>query len=615
MHTVIRGLAFFLAGLALAAGLPLSGAAIPEPPPSPPFTLVALEIQGARIIPVKQVREELSLPLPSRWPWKKPPPFRPEDLANDVERLKIFYRRQGFYHATIEPQVQVDEKGRVRVLLKIDEGPWVRVREIRLVVREPGADLDYAGLTASHPLKVGERFTERRYDELKALYVTALQDHGHPRGRVEGRVYLDEMENHADIHLTVDPGPRCTFGEVQLKNHARVPDYLILRQLTFRPGEPFSLKKLYESQKKLYETDLFRSVTLTPAEVPEGEQVIPVVVEVLPGKRGSIKVGLGYGDVDLFRARLALRLRNLGGGGRVADVEGKYSLRENRVTGTFTNPQIFASRFDFVVQGGWVRWDLPGFQDRAFFTQARLERELPGQLRVYLGHGLEFARPFGIPTETLFILREARPDRLFTASMLIFGLRRDTTDKSLDPASGHILSLTQELALDFLGGNLQFSRTVAEARGYRSLGHTGLVLAARLKFGVIEPIQGTGEIPVFRRFFAGGYGSVRGYRFDYLGPRNAAGTPVGGEAVLEGNVEMRLPLFKEFQGLAFFDFGNVYFRTQEVDPGHLKYAAGFGVRYRTPIGPVGVDVGFPLNRIDSRQDPPYRFIFSIGQQF
>ncbi len=605
----------WLAALCLWLGVGLSAAMGAESGAALPLTLVAVEIRGAKIIPAAQVKDQLSLELPSRWPWKKPPPFRPEDLENDLERLKIFYRRQGFYHTTITSQLQVDEQGRVRAILQVEEGPFIRVNQIKVEVRDPGADLDYAQLAREHPLKPGQRFTERGYDELRAQYVTALQDHGHPRGQVRGRVYLDELENRADIHLTVEPGPRCVFGEVQLIKHANVPDYLILRKLTFRPGEVFSFRKLYESQRQLYETDLFKSVSLTPAEVPEGETVIPVVVEVHRGKRGTVKVGVGYGEVDLFRARLALRLRNLGGGGRLLDLEGKYSLRESRVTGTFTNPQFLASRWDAVVQGGWVEWDLPGFQDRAFFTQARLERDLPWRLRFYAGHGLEFARPFGIPNETLFILREARPDKLFTASMLLFGVRRDTTDRSLDPESGHILSLTQELALDFLGGNLQFSRTVAEARGYRTLGRPGLVLAGRLKFGVIEPIQGTGEIPLFRRFFAGGAGSVRGYRFNYLGPRNEAGTPIGGEAILEGNAELRVPLYKEFRGVVFFDFGNVYFRTQEVDPGHLKYAAGLGLRYRTPIGPLGVDVGFPLNRQDPRQDPPYRFIFSIGQQF
>jgi outer membrane translocation and assembly module TamA len=388
-----------------------------------------------------------------------------------------------------------------------------------------------------------------------------------------------------------------------------------LRKLTFKRGELFSFKQLYDSQRRLYDTDLFRSVNLTPAQVPETECHIPVVLEVHAGKRGSVKVGLGFGAIDLFRARLALRLRNLAGGGRLLDLEGKYSLRENRIMGTFTNPQVFASRFDFVLQGGWVQWDLPGFKDQAYFTQARLERDLPWNLRGYVGYGLEFARPFGIPDETLIILKDLEQGRLYTASMAMLGLRRDTTDDPLNPTRGLFMNLTQEVSADFLGGNLQFSRTVTEAKGYRSLGSAGLVMAGRLKFGFIEPIQGTEEIPLFRRFFAGGFGSVRGYRFNYLGPRNSAGTPIGGEALLEGNIELRMPLYREFQGIAFFDFGNVYLKLRDVDPGQFKYASGVGLRYLTAIGPIGLDIGFPLNRIDPRQDPPFQLVFSIGQQF
>ncbi len=580
-----------------------------------PLTLHALVIKGAKVVPAHQVREQLSFPLPSRWPWKKAPPFQPEDLENDLERLKIFYRRQGFYQAKIDSRLSIDERGRVSVLLSIDEGPWIRVREIKVTIAEPLPDLDLAELQKKNPVRVGERFTERRYEELKALYLTHLQDHGHPRGRVEGKVRLNVEQRTADIMLTVTPGPLCYFGEVQWKKEAPVPDYLILRKLTFKKGDRFSFKELYESQKRLYDTDLFRSVNLTPAAVPETERHIPVILEVQEAKRGSVRVGVGYGDIDLFRARLGLRLRNLGGGGRLLDLEGKYSLRENRLMGTFTNPQVFASRFDFIAQGGFLHWDLPGFKDRAYFTQVRLERDLPGNFRVYFGHGLEFARPFGIPEETLLILNEAAQEKLFTASMAMFGVRRDTTDNALDPSRGHILSLTQEVATDFLGGNLQFSRTVAEVRGYRSLDRPGLVLAGRLKFGLIFPIQGTEEIPIFRRFFAGGFGSVRGYRFNYLGPRNPAGTPIGGEAIWEGNVEARLPLYKEFHGVAFFDFGNVFLKPKDLDPGQFKYAAGFGVRYITPIGPIGLDLGFPLNRIDPRQDPVCRLIFTIGQQF
>lgn len=585
-----------------------------EDPPPPAPILRSLKVKGAQLVPAAKVKEELTLSLPSRWPWKKAPLFKSVDLDGDLERLKTFYRRQGFYHAKIDAQVQEDDKGRVDVVIKVAEGPWIMVREVKLDVPDPDFKLDLGVLADKRPLVPGQRFTEEKYEALKRLYLDHLQDHGYPRARVDGKVFLDEELNTARLALTVRPGPLTYFGEIRVQKDAGVPPYLILRKLTFKEGDVFSIREMYDSQRRLYALDLFKSVSLTPEEVPEEARAIPIAVEVQPNKKAAVKVGLGYGDVDEFRAKLGLRLRNLGGGGRLLDLDSKYSFRESRIMGTFTNPQLWATHTDLVLQGGWVYRDYPGFNDRAYFTQARLERDLPWRFRGYVGHGLEFARPFNIPTETLLIL-DTKDGKLFTASMVLMGLRQDTTDSLIDPTRGHILSATGEIAPDFLGSNLQFARAVLESRKYQRLGKTDLVLAGRLKFGIIEPIQNTQEIPVFRRFFAGGSGSNRGYRFDYLGPRNPSGTPIGGTALLEGSLEARIPLYKEFRGVAFLDFGNVFLKPRDVDVGQLKYASGLGVRYLTPIGPIGLDLGFPLNRIDPRRDPAYRFIFTVGQEF
>ncbi len=606
---------FILAGavtafLFLGAGILL---ARNDAPPS--LTLVSLKIAGANIVPAKKVREELSIPLPSIWPWKKAPPFRASDLEADLERLRSFYRRHGFYHARIRPEIEKDEQGRVRVVLHIEEGPWVKVQDIEVEVADPALRPALTKLQENWPLTPGDRFTEELYDNLKRLYLDYLTDHGYPRAQVQGRVYLDDRQNTARIHLTVTPGALCHFGEVTLKGERETPDYLILRRLAFKKGEVFSLAKLYESQRRLYGLDLFRSVALTPEEVPEARRTIPVTVEVMESKKRSLKVGLGYGDEDQLRARLGLRWRNLAGGGRLLDLDTKYSSLEARLMGTFLNPQLWASHWDLSFQTGWIRRDFPGFNDRAYFTQARLERDLPWHLRMYVGHGLEFARPFDIPTETLILLRESDTGKTFTSSMLQLGVRQDTADNPVDPTRGWIWYANGELAPDFLGSNLQYVRLVTEGRKYQRLGKTSAVLAGRLKFGIIEPIQSTEEIAIFKRFFAGGANSVRGYRLDRLGPRTATGEPVGGQALLEGSIEARLPIYKEFRGVAFLDFGNVYFRPRDLDIGQLKYSAGFGVRYSTPIGTIGVDIGFPLNRIDPSQEPAYRIHFTIGQVF
>ncbi|HEY9073160.1 MAG TPA: BamA/TamA family outer membrane protein, partial [Desulfobaccales bacterium] len=108
--------------------------------------------------------------------------------------------------------------------------------------------------------------------------------------------------------------------------------------------------------------------------------------------------------------------------------------------------------------------------------------------------------------------------------------------------------------------------------------------------------------------------SNRGYRFDYLGPRTASGLPLGGEALMEGSIEARIPLYQNFRAAIFTDFGNVFLKTTNFDLGQLKYASGVELRYMTPIGPLGVGIGVPWNPINSHKDN-YRVYFSIGQSF
>jgi outer membrane translocation and assembly module TamA len=158
---------------------------------------------------------------------------------------------------------------------------------------------------------------------------------------------------------------------------------------------------------------------------------------------------------------------------------------------------------------------------------------------------------------------------------------------------------------------------VLDWRRYQAIGDSRFVAAGRVRFGLIQPIQSTTTIPISRLFFSGGATSVRGYELDYLGPRNLSGNPVGGEAVLEFGLEGRfpLPLYEKIGGVIFLDAGNVFPRIHNLDLGQLKYAPGFGLRYLSPIGAIGVDVAFPTNRINYQQDSFYQIHFTVGYGF
>jgi outer membrane protein assembly complex protein YaeT len=581
------------------------------------MTLHSFRIVGAQTLKVKDLKKELSEKLPAFWPpWRTPPPFRLQDLDYDIERLKNVYRRQGFYHTEIKPEISYGPGGKADVTLKIHEGPWVKVTDIDV---EVAGAVDLSDLRQKWPLNPGERFAEKPYDELKNLYLNYLPNHGYPKVKVRGRVYLNEETNTAKILLTVNPGPLCYFGPLRIKDEDKLetPAAAILDKLTFKPGQVFNLGEIFNTQRKLYATDLFRSVVLTPEQVPPQESTIPLVIEIEEKKKRSAKMGLGYGDEEKIRARLGLRYRNLWGGGRLLDLDARYSTLGFLFSESFTNPVVFGSHFDFVNQSGARRRYLPGFNDQAYFTQSRLERDIPWDLRVYFGHGLEFARPFDIPVATLIRLEGTQPEKMYRASYALLGLRQDTTNSRIEPSQGGIFNLANEFAPTFLGSGLQFVQSVLDWRRYQAIGDSKFVAAGRVRCGLIQPIQATNTIPISRLFFSGGATSVRGYKLDYLGPRNASGDPVGGEAVMELSIEGRfpLPIYEKIGGVVFLDAGNVFPKIHNVDLGQLKYSPGFGLRYLSPIGAIGIDIAFPTNRINYAQDSPYQIHFTVGYGF
>ena len=240
----------------------------PRLPPQENLKLHSFKIAGNKIVKTGEIKKELSEKRPSLWTfWKRKPAFRRADLDYDVDRLKIYYRNQGFYHTEITPDVHERGGGEVDVTLHIKEGPWVKVIGVDVqVVGNP----DLSGLKGNLPLEPGDRFNEKDYTALKSRYLDYLGDHGYARVKVQGKVLVSDEKNTASINLKVDPGTLSYFGEARIKDAEKLetPPAAIMEKLTFKPGEIFNRSKLLDSQRKLYATDLFRTVLLTPEDVP-----------------------------------------------------------------------------------------------------------------------------------------------------------------------------------------------------------------------------------------------------------------------------------------------------------------------------------------------------------
>jgi outer membrane translocation and assembly module TamA len=191
------------------------------------------------------------------------------------------------------------------------------------------------------------------------------------------------------------------------------------------------------------------------------------------------------------------------------------------------------------------------------------------------------------------------------------GVDWDGTDDLLNPTRGFVLSGTVEPVGDFLGGDFSFVRAVWEGRAYFPLIRR-LLGAARLRLGAAEPTNGSDEVPLVERFFAGGINSVRGYERRHVGPL-VDGDPLGGRTLIETSIELRHPITEAIGVATFIDGGQVSPRSFTFPFGHLRYGTGVGVRYKSPVGPLRLDLGFPLQ--PPRGDRSWQVHVSLGAAF
>jgi len=387
-----------------------------------------------------------------------------------------------------------------------------------------------------------------------------------------------------------------------------------------------------ESQRKLYGLELFEFVNVESREdMAVQAPAVPVRVTVAEGKHHKVNMGVGYGTEEQGRARLRWDHVNFLGGARHAGFEGKWSSLDRGVRAEFREPFFLRPHFSLNFEGQAWQAAEPVYSLNSLGGRVTLRHQANSQNRWSVAFINEYQRStvtrealedFTIRDELIALGLDPRDGQSSgTLGAIAFDIDRNTTGSLLDARSGYVLNAHVEQAGKFVAGTWDYRAITSEARHYVSAGRR-LVLANRVRMGTIDPIGDLeGNVPFYKRYFLGGASSLRGWGRFEVGPISGFGLPIGGHTMLEGSSEVRAPLTGKFGAVAFVDFGNVWSQPWDFDPGDLRYAAGPGLRYLTPIGPARVDFGYQLNPIQNlrvngeRERRHWRVHFSIGQAF
>jgi outer membrane protein insertion porin family len=549
--------------------------------------------------------------LPPWWkPWQRvwrKTPFNPDVFATDLERIRALLRRSGHYTAALEHDLELDGDA-VTVHVQVEAGPPITVGEVALVAADvPLPDDERARLRALVPLVAGEVFTEDGYAAGAAAIEADFRQRGYAYAAVERRAVVDTGAEVATATYTITRGIPAVFGATTITGEARVPEDLVRRELQYQAGEAWDPRKLDTTQARVFGLRLFRSVVVKATNLEAGSGVVDVAIEIVEGPTREVQVGVGYGLEDGPRGLLRWQDYDFFGDGRQLGFRLKASQIEQAFESEFRQPFFLSPRQTLIVPLTFAREDEPAFTLQRLRFAPRVERKLGMSISAAVGVNVEYDDLSDVPRATVRRLEEYEARGILAS---VTGLvERNTTTNLLDPQDGSVLALQAEQA----GGDFSFWRLTAEAKRYWPvLGRR--VLAARLRVGVADSYGGSGDVPLFRRFYAGGINSTRGYDRWKLGPLSTLDDPVGGRTLLEGSVELRTPIWGKFGGVVFVDVGEVRRQPFTLSASDLQFGAGVGVRYQTLIGPLRLDVGIPFPDAP-RGEPSWQIHFSIGQAF
>lgn len=541
--------------------------------------------------------------------WEERPALDPVTFTTDLERLRRFYEAEGYYSAVITYDLDA-ERELITVRIEVREGEPVVISEIGVAVTVKEPDQKPPPLPDKLPVKRDEVFREVEYQQGEQTLRASLLNSGYAHVQTQRKAEVNVDEQTARIHYGAQPGPLTFFGDTDVKGTDTVEPELILRELTYEPGEMYSLAKIAESREKLLALDLFGTVRVGPGQTQGTPVILPMEVEVAEKPHREIKLGLGYSTEDQFRTQLEWRHLNWLGGGRRLSAQVKYSAITLAGAINFVQPHFLTPRTQ-----GSMKFSHDQEKEETYLRNVtrfspRVDHRFSPTLTAFVGYRVEYDKLNDIATATRAELGDIRREGMVSGPMA--GVVWNTSDDAFNPKKGHVITLAVDQAGAIWGGQYSFFKVTAEAKKYIDMGWN-TVFASRLKLGLADAIGSDKNFPLFERFFAGGEKSVRGYGRRRLGPLSAADEPLGGLSLVEGSLELRRPVWKELNGALFLDFGQVSKRSFDLPLGNLRFSSGFGLAYSTPVGPVRLDIGFPFK--PPRGDRAWQIHFSIGAYF
>ena len=561
--------------------------------------MLVVKIYGKPYFDQATILDAIGAKTKNRWEfWKDDTARIDAKLIPTLEpTLRAFYESEGFYHARFK--ISANDK---IVNIWIDAGKPVIVKDINI-----SSDFDISKMITFHR---GERFTAKKFIAIKEKIIGKLLEAGYCSYDLDTKAYVDLEKNRADLRYALKKGDFCTFGETTIKGLKTIDRDVVMSRVHTKKGERFSMKKIEATHLDIQKLESFDRVTIDYSR--KFFNVVPIDISVDEiSKPYHYEIGAGYDTYLGPRVHAKITKRNFFGNAQKTMLDLAWSKREQVAVGDFFKPALFWAfgyGIDFAAKGGYSNLEYVGFREEKTFGEFSLQH-VESDLSLRLGVAIENITISLLSNkEKKQKIEQAIKEGTFLLLYPFISFVYDARDDFLDPKNGYYLKGRFEYALPYKAGATVYTKSFLEGHLIHTFDEK-LTLAAVLKAGVVD--VASNELPESKLFFGGGPFSNRAYGYNTIGVilSPTVDTIYGASTMLNLTLEADYPLHGKLYGAFFVDNTMLTDKSYDFD-GKIITSAGIGVRYKTPIGPLKLDIG--LNVHNASQ---HGISFQIGQSF
>ena len=543
-------------------------------------------------------------------------------LAADLETLKSWYLDRGYIHFTIEStQVSLTpDRQDVYITINVSEGKQYRVREVKLAGKLIIPEDVARSLISLHP---GDVFSRKEAVDSTKRISDRLAEIGYAFANVNIIPDVDETNRTVGVTLFVDPGQKVYVRRINISGNTKTKDEVIRRELRQMEGDWMSTKKIALSRTRLNRTGFFENVGVETPSVPGVPDWVDVNYQVAERPTGNLSAGLGYSDTQGALFNFAISQENFLGTGKRVSINVDNSQVTKNYSFNYNNPY---HTLDGINRGFSIYYraiDAAQAQISNYTTDsygANLSYGFPlsetDSSRITLGYeNSNIVLGDSLVSQDVVDFVAENGDQ-YGYFPIIYAWTRDSRDRRILATRGGTTRFSTEVAVP--GGDLEYYKVNLQHQQYFPVSKR-VTLLAKINLGYGDALGETTRLPPWKKYYAGGSRTVRGYEANSLGPVDpATGVRTGGNRKLIGNLELILPNpFSETEGstrlAAFVDMGNVYGAEESITTDSLRFSTGVALLWLSPVGALRFSYAVPFNTQDG--DRLQAFQFTMGSAF